>query len=103
MDRVNAHLLRVLSKIVQEEIADSSDLITLTDATTTRDLKQVTVSISAAQQVGEYVRRLNARKEQIRQKLRPLLDFKVIPYIIFVEDSRGDDINRVEALLDTLP
>ncbi len=103
MDRVNAQLLRLLSTLVQDEITDSSDLVTVTDVTTTRDLQQVTVFVSAAQHTADYVRRLNERSGQLRSKLRPLVDFKVIPYITFVEDVRGPDIARVEAMLDSLP
>lgn len=103
MDRVNAHLLRILSTIVQDEIADSSDLITVTSAVTTRDLKQVTLFITATDRTAEYVKLLNSRAGKIRQTLRPHLDFKVIPYVTFVEDQHASDIAKVEQLLDTMP
>lgn len=102
MDRVNAQLVRLLSTIIQDEITDSSDLVTVTDVTTTRDLKQTTAAISAAKDASRYVALLNERSFEIRNKLRPQLGFKVIPYITFIEDVRGPDIARVEAILDDL-
>jgi ribosome-binding factor A len=103
MDRVNAHLLRLLSEIVRGESGENNDLITLTDITTTRDLKEATITVTAMQSVDLHVKELNHRRTAIRNRLKPLLDFKMIPNLTFVADMHGNDIAQVEQLLDSLP
>lgn len=103
MDRVNAYLLRLLSEIVRAELGDNNDLITLTDVLTTRDLKEATVTVTAMQSLNGHVFELNRRRSAIRNRLKPLLDFKTIPNISFIADTQGNDIAQVEQLLDSLP
>lgn len=103
MDRVNAYLLRLLSELVREELAGNNDLVTLTSVDTTRDLKQARVFVTASAGLTGYVEQLNTSAYAIRSRLRPLLDFKIIPTLVFVADVHNQDIARVEQLLDSLP
>lgn len=102
MDRVNAQLLRLLSKLVQSEY-QTPDLVTLTDVHTTRDLEQAKVSVSAQSNLREHVQALNKRARGLRNALRPQLDFKVIPNLTFIEDAANENIVAVESILDKLP
>ena len=103
MDRVNAHLLRILSELIRDELGANNDLITLTDVTATRDLKEATITVTAIGSLEEHVKLLNQRRGSIRHRLKPLLDFKTIPNLTFVADTHGHDITHVEQILDALP
>jgi ribosome-binding factor A len=103
MDRVNAYLLRILSEIVRDELGANNDLITLTDITATRDLKEATVTVTAIESLEQHVKLLNQRRGALRHRLKPLLDFKTIPNLTFVADTHGHDIAHVEQILDALP
>ncbi len=103
MDRVNAYLLRLLSDIVRSELDGGNDLVTLTSVTTTRDLKDARVYVTAVAGLPGHVDTLNARAGAIRHRLKPLLDFKIIPNLRFVADDRGGNIVEVERILDSLP
>lgn len=103
MDRVNANLLRLLSDIIRHELEAIDDLVTLTTVTTTRDLQNATIYVTAIDHAEEHVASLNKKSFEIRKQLKPLLDFKLIPNLNFVVDVRSHDITDVEAILDTLP
>ena len=103
MDRVNANLLRLLSGIVHHELDANNDLVTLTSVLTNRDLQEALISVTAIDNVEKYVEILNQNQFSIRSRLKPLLDFKVIPNLKFVVDKHGQDITQVEKILDSLP
>ncbi len=103
MHRVNAQLLRVVADELADQLTSSGDLVTLTDAWVSRDLKQAKITVSASARLNEHVAMLNKDHLTIRRRIAPKLSWKSIPSLTFVEDTAGQAIARTERLLDMLP
>lgn len=102
MPRVDAQLQRLLSDLLLREYDAGSDLVTVMDVHTTRDLKEATVIVSATADLERHVTALNRQARTLRNFLKPQLDFKIIPSLTFKPDAKRDEITRVESLLDQL-
>lgn len=103
MERVDAQLLRLLSECVLEEYDANNDLVTLTSVHTTPDLHEAEVMVTASARLTDHVQALNAQRRTLQRAIKPLLDFKTIPNLTFRADEKGEEIGRVEHLIDQLP
>lgn len=101
MERVNEMLRNMLGPLILEQHT-TNDLVTIVGIWTTRDLKDSTIKIVATQNVDEHVAALNAMARSLQAQIKPKLDLKIVPNLRFEADTSGDNINRVEGLLDQL-
>lgn len=102
MQKVDAQLQRLISQLILNEYDAGHDLVTVTGVHTTRDLKQAQVVITATERMPQHVAALNRMARNLRELLKPQLDFKIIPALQFQADDKGEEITRVEALLDRI-
>lgn len=101
MERVNELLRTMLSELILEKYT-TNDLVTLVDVRTTRDLKAATVFVSATEHLQDHVDALNRLAPELQQLIKPKLDFTAIPALTFKADETGDQISKVEDILDRL-
>lgn len=101
MERVNDVLLNLLSPLILE-LYPTNDLVTVIAVETAGDLRSATVTITAAENVPQHVKALNKLAWELQKIIKPKLDFRAIPKLTFVADTRGAEVGRLESILDQL-
>lgn len=102
--QVNANLQRELSNLLLEQDVAENSLVTVTEVFTAPDLRQATVWISVLdrEKAAEIIESLNKRSSEFYGPLRTRLKMKHIPKLTFKFDEQGDQLERLNSLLDNL-
>lgn len=102
MEKVNAQLRRLIGETIFSLYNSGNDIVTITEVDATRDLASAKIYLVAQKNVDEHVKNLNQIREKIKSVIRPKLDFRIIPNLMFIKDDKSDQITQVESLLDTI-
>jgi ribosome-binding factor A len=105
IDRVNQLIKQTLSKFLLKELDfKKSILITITRVETASNLNysNVFVSIMPEQEIKRVMIFLNKNIYSLQQKMNKRLVMKRVPKIIFREETKTREADRVEKLLNEL-
>jgi len=105
IDRVNQLIKQTLSKFLLKELDfEKSVLITITRVETASNLNysNVFVSVIPEQKIEQVMVYLNKNIYHLQQKMNKRLVMKRVPKIIFREETKTREADRVEKLLDKL-
>ena len=105
IDRVNQLIKQTLSKFLLKELDfEKSVLITITRVETASDLSKtnVFVSVMPEQEIEQVMVYLNKNIYHLQQKMNKRLVMKRVPKIIFREETKTREADRIEKLLDEL-
>ena len=105
IDRVNQLIKQTLSKFLLKELDfKKSVLITITRVETASNLNysNVFVSVIPEQKIEQVMVYLNKNIYHLQQKMNKRLVMKRVPKIIFREETKTREADRVEKLLDKL-
>lgn len=106
IDRVNSELAKQISRIIQEDIKDprlGSCLVGVTKLYTTPDLKYAKVYLSIYGKTEEEIKEayftICRSKVFIRNKLKGLVQMRLIPDLNFLIDDSVDYSIKIDSLL----
>jgi len=105
IDRVNQLIKQTLSKFLLKELDfKKSVLITITRVETAPNLNysNVFVSVMPEQEIEKVMIFLNKNIYHLQQKMNKKLVMKRVPKIIFREETKTREADRIEKLLDKL-
>ena len=105
IDRVNQLIKQTLSNLLLRELDFEKDiLITLTRVKTASDLSKarVFISVMPEEKIGLVMRSLNRNIYRLQQKMNKKLVMKRVPKIIFEQETKTAEADRIEKLLDEL-
>jgi len=105
IDRVNQLIKQTLSTLLLKELDfDKEILITITRVSTAPDLSKsiVFVSVMPEEKIKQVMRSLYKNIYHLQQKVNKKLVMKRIPKIIFREEIKIREADRIEKLLDEL-
>jgi len=105
IDRVNKLIKQTLSRILLKELDfDNETLITITRTNTAPDLSKsiVFVSVMPEKKTEQVMRFLHRNIYHLQQKVNKKLVMKRVPKIIFREETKTREADRIEKLLDEL-
>lgn len=105
IDRVNQLIKQTLSKFLLKELDfKKSVLITITRVETAPNLSysNVFVSVMPEQKIKQVMVYLNKNIYHLQQKMNKKLVMKRVPKIIFREETKTREADRIEKLLDEL-
>jgi ribosome-binding factor A len=103
--RVNQLIKKTLSNILLKELDFVKEvIITVTRVNTASDLSKASVFISVIpeEQIKQVMRSLNKNIYHLQQKMNKKLVMKCVPKIIFIEETKTAEADRIEKLLDEL-
>lgn len=103
MERINQLLREELSLLLQQD-AEVLGIVDIIDIETTRDLAHAKVFVASLseREPVELIKELQKRAYEYTKTLGKRLQLKRVPHFEFVFDDAGDEINRVEELLDEI-
>lgn len=106
IERVNSELQKQISKVIAEEVKDprlGSTLVGVTKVYTTPDLKYAKVYLSifgkTPEEIQEAYYTVCRSKVFIRNKLKGLVQMRLIPELNFLIDDSVDYSVKIESLL----
>lgn len=101
---VNENVHRELSLVLAEQGPSEEGLVTITHVLTTPDLREATVWVSVlnSTQPEKIVDQLNANSNHYYEILSPRMKMKYVPKLLFKLDEQGDELSRIDALLDQI-
>lgn len=105
INRVNQLIKQTLSKLLLKELDFEKDVfITLTRVETASDLSKTSVFISVIpeEKIKLVLRFLDRNIYHLQQKMNKKLVMKRVPKIIFKQETKTAEADRVEKLLDKL-
>lgn len=105
IDRVNQLIKQTLSNLLLRELDFKKDiLITLTRVKTASDLSKtrVFISVMPEEKIELVMRSLNRNIYRLQQKINKKLVMKRVPKIIFEQETKTAEADRIEKLLDEL-
>lgn len=105
IDRVNQLIKQTLSKFLLKEMDfKESVLITITRVETAPNLSysNVFVSVMPEQEIKQVMVYLDKNIYHLQQKMNKRLVMKRVPKIIFREETKTREADRIEKLLDEL-
>ena len=105
IDRVNQLIKQTLSRLLLKELDfDKEVLITITRVNTAPDLSKsiVLVSVMPEEKIEQVMRSLHKNIYHLQQKVNKKLVMKRVPKIIFREEIKTREADRIEKLLDEL-
>jgi len=105
IDRVNQLIKQTLSNLLLRELDFEKDiLITLTRVKTASDLSKarVFISVMPEEKIELVMRSLNRNIYRLQQKMNKKLVMKRVPKIIFEQETKTAEADRIEKLLDEL-
>lgn len=105
IDRVNQLIKQTLSKFLLKELDfKKSVLITITRVETAPNLSysNVFISVMPEQKIKQVMVYLNKNIYHLQQKMNKKLVMKCVPKIIFREETKTREADRIEKLLDEL-
>lgn len=102
MLQVDQNMQRELSPLLLELFDWGNALVTVTSVITTPDLRQATVWVSVinTENVQSIVDLLNKRAFDMYEPLSQRLKMKHTPKLVFKLDDQGDELLRLDALID---
>ncbi len=109
MERVNKELAKQITKIIAEDVKDprlGRAIIGVTKVYTTPDLKYAKVYLSIYAQSGEEIQEayftVCRSKTFIRNKLKELMNVRLLPELNFLIDDSVDYSIKIEGLLQQI-
>ncbi len=109
MERVNKELAKQITKIIAEDVKDprlGKAIIGVTKVYTTPDLKYAKVYLSIYAQTGEEIQEayftVCRSKTFIRNKLKELMNVRLLPELNFLIDDSVDYSIKIEGLLQQI-
>ncbi|MEK7519486.1 MAG: 30S ribosome-binding factor RbfA [Patescibacteria group bacterium] len=105
ISKVNQLIKEELSHLLLREIEFPSDfLVTLTRVESSANLIQAKVFISVLPEgkIKEVLQVLNKQIYQLQQKINRRLKMRPVPQIIFIEERKTIEANKVEEILEEL-
>lgn len=104
IEKINALIQETLAYEIQKTITAELDIITVTAANVSSDLRSVKVSIDvlgSEDKQKQIIKTLNEHKRQLQNSLAKL-QFQYTPVINFAIDLGAKNVAEVEAILDNL-
>jgi len=105
IQRVNQLIKREISQILLREIEfPSAILVTITQAQTSADLRDVDILLSVIpeKETENILNFLNSKIYVLQQKLNKRLKMRPLPKIKFFEEKKTAEAGRIEELLEGL-
>lgn len=104
LHQVNENIQRELSLILAESIAAEAGLLTIAQVSTSPDLRtaKVWVSVLNNPNPGKVVETLNAQSQEFFHQLSPRIKMKFSPQLTFLLDEHGEELTKLDSLLDEI-
>ena len=106
MRQISELLRKELDRFLTREMEfPSGCLVTIEEVTTSRDLSYTTVSVSVlpSEQRQKVVALLNAHTPEMHRLISARIQFRKMPRVRFIEDTREETAERIHRLLDGKP
>lgn len=99
-EKVSKQVQQELAKIIQDNLAEKSSLITVTSAQVAPDLRHADIWISTPDNDPEIIDRIKEKQSQIQHQLSTRLRaMKYVPKLKFKLDTTGALVDRIDNLL----
>ncbi len=103
-DRLSGEVKKAISEIIRNDVKDPriSDLMSITDAHVTEDLKYAKIYVSDYNDIETTLIALESAKGFIRKEIGKKVKMRIIPELIFIKDDSIERGIHMSSLIDKI-